>query len=44
MSPDGRGLTMAERETKSSDDLDFTKKSRHLWVQCENCYGLYIDG
>ena len=43
MSPDGRGLAMAERETKSSDDMDFTKKSKHLWVQCENCYGLYID-
>nr|UTM09706.1 acetyl-CoA carboxylase carboxyltransferase beta subunit [Monanthes muralis] len=26
--------------TKSSNDLDVTQKYRHLWVQCENCYGL----
>lgn len=26
--------------TKSSTDLDVTQKYRHLWVQCENCYGL----
>nr|QNO33976.1 acetyl-CoA carboxylase carboxyl transferase beta [Paeonia delavayi] len=26
--------------TQSSDDLDVTQKYRHLWVQCENCYGL----
>nr|YP_009490181.1 acetyl-CoA carboxylase carboxyltransferase beta subunit [Itea chinensis]AWH11624.1 acetyl-CoA carboxylase carboxyltransferase beta subunit [Itea chinensis] len=26
--------------TKSSNDLDITQKYRHLWVQCENCYGL----
>nr|QWQ52692.1 acetyl-CoA carboxylase carboxyltransferase beta subunit [Eryngium planum] len=25
---------------KSSNDLDVTQKYRHLWVQCENCYGL----
>nr|QXO89428.1 acetyl-CoA carboxylase beta subunit [Caesalpinia pulcherrima] len=25
---------------KSSNDLDETKKYRHLWIQCENCYGL----
>nr|YP_009864165.1 acetyl-CoA carboxylase carboxyl transferase beta [Petermannia cirrosa]QKE32160.1 acetyl-CoA carboxylase carboxyl transferase beta [Petermannia cirrosa] len=23
-----------------SNDFDITKKYRHLWVQCENCYGL----
>nr|QBB68393.1 acetyl co-A carboxylase [Geocaulon lividum] len=23
-----------------SNDLDVTQKYRHLWVQCENCYGL----
>uniref|UniRef100_UPI0030E08C19 acetyl-CoA carboxylase beta subunit n=1 Tax=Sedum lushanense TaxID=3114545 RepID=UPI0030E08C19 len=26
--------------TKSSNDLDVTQQYRHLWVQCENCYGL----
>ena len=26
--------------TESSNDLDGTQKYRHLWVQCENCYGL----
>nr|YP_009920685.1 AccD [Polemonium chinense]QMS48444.1 AccD [Polemonium chinense] len=26
--------------TESSNDLDVTQKYRHLWVQCENCYGL----
>nr|WCI19025.1 acetyl-CoA carboxylase beta subunit [Myriophyllum aquaticum] len=26
--------------TKSSNDLDVTQKYKHLWVQCENCYGL----
>nr|YP_010389256.1 acetyl-CoA carboxylase carboxyltransferase beta subunit [Arytera litoralis]UPQ44576.1 acetyl-CoA carboxylase carboxyltransferase beta subunit [Arytera litoralis] len=25
---------------KSSNDPDVTQKYRHLWVQCENCYGL----
>ncbi|KAD5318265.1 hypothetical protein E3N88_18211 [Mikania micrantha] len=25
---------------ESSTDLDVTQKYRHLWVQCENCYGL----
>ena len=25
---------------ESSNDLDITQKYRHLWVQCENCYGL----
>nr|WRW10935.1 acetyl-CoA carboxylase subunit beta [Gleadovia mupinensis] len=29
-------LTLRE----SSKDLDATQKYRHLWVQCENCYGL----
>nr|QWE49870.1 acetyl-CoA carboxylase carboxyltransferase beta subunit [Grielum grandiflorum] len=24
----------------SSNDRDVTQKYRHLWVQCENCYGL----
>ncbi|KAL0532156.1 hypothetical protein IC582_030971 [Cucumis melo] len=31
-----KNLTTTER----SNDLDLTKKYRHLWVQCENCYGL----
>nr|YP_010118372.1 acetyl-CoA carboxylase beta subunit [Pilea plataniflora]QQY86000.1 acetyl-CoA carboxylase beta subunit [Pilea plataniflora] len=26
--------------TESYNDLDGTQKYRHLWVQCENCYGL----
>nr|YP_010644081.1 acetyl-CoA carboxylase carboxyltransferase beta subunit [Saxifraga yushuensis]WBQ57658.1 acetyl-CoA carboxylase carboxyltransferase beta subunit [Saxifraga yushuensis] len=26
--------------TSSSNDLEVTQKYRHLWVQCENCYGL----
>nr|YP_009572534.1 acetyl-CoA carboxylase carboxyltransferase beta subunit [Acleisanthes obtusa]QBE87650.1 acetyl-CoA carboxylase carboxyltransferase beta subunit [Acleisanthes obtusa] len=25
---------------ESSNNLDRTQKYRHLWVQCENCYGL----
>nr|YP_010865822.1 acetyl-CoA carboxylase subunit beta [Maesa japonica]WGT92029.1 acetyl-CoA carboxylase subunit beta [Maesa japonica] len=25
---------------ESSNNLDVTQKYRHLWVQCENCYGL----
>nr|YP_009769847.1 acetyl-CoA carboxylase carboxyltransferase beta subunit [Labichea lanceolata]QIT00549.1 acetyl-CoA carboxylase carboxyltransferase beta subunit [Labichea lanceolata] len=25
---------------ESSNDLDETQKYRHLWIQCENCYGL----
>nr|YP_009573744.1 acetyl-CoA carboxylase subunit beta [Menyanthes trifoliata]AZA07217.1 acetyl-CoA carboxylase subunit beta [Menyanthes trifoliata] len=32
----GSNLTIRE----SSTDLDVTQKYRHLWVQCENCYGL----
>nr|QXG83069.1 acetyl-CoA carboxylase beta subunit [Stylidium petiolare] len=31
-----RDLTRKE----SSNDLDVSQKYRHLWVQCENCYGL----
>nr|YP_010345471.1 acetyl-CoA carboxyltransferase beta subunit [Lycianthes radiata]UNZ89219.1 acetyl-CoA carboxyltransferase beta subunit [Lycianthes radiata] len=27
-------------ERESSNDLEVTQKYRHLWVQCENCYGL----
>nr|YP_010010097.1 acetyl-CoA carboxylase beta subunit [Fagus japonica]QNU39983.1 acetyl-CoA carboxylase beta subunit [Fagus japonica]QNU40065.1 acetyl-CoA carboxylase beta subunit [Fagus japonica] len=38
--PDGRDLTITETETENSNDLDLTQKYRHLWVQCENCYGL----
>nr|YP_010206200.1 acetyl-CoA carboxylase beta subunit [Pedicularis shansiensis]UAX19385.1 acetyl-CoA carboxylase beta subunit [Pedicularis shansiensis] len=30
-------LTLTE---KSYNDLDTTKKYKHLWVQCENCYAL----
>ena len=25
---------------ESSNDLEVTQKYKHLWVQCENCYGL----
>nr|YP_010622837.1 acetyl-CoA carboxylase beta subunit [Barringtonia asiatica]WBF92736.1 acetyl-CoA carboxylase beta subunit [Barringtonia asiatica] len=32
----GNDLSIRE----SSNDLDVTQKYRHLWVQCENCYGL----
>nr|YP_009751915.1 acetyl-CoA carboxylase subunit beta [Cyclanthera pedata]QIT04733.1 acetyl-CoA carboxylase subunit beta [Cyclanthera pedata]QWQ50069.1 acetyl-CoA carboxylase carboxyltransferase beta subunit [Cyclanthera pedata] len=35
-STDGSDLT----RTESSNDLDVTQKYKHLWVQCENCYGL----
>nr|YP_010630362.1 acetyl-CoA carboxylase beta subunit [Hillebrandia sandwicensis]WBN97405.1 acetyl-CoA carboxylase beta subunit [Hillebrandia sandwicensis] len=35
-SMDGSDFT----RTESSNDLDVTQKYRHLWVQCENCYGL----
>nr|YP_010219662.1 acetyl-CoA carboxylase carboxyltransferase beta subunit [Ensete superbum]UCC34781.1 acetyl-CoA carboxylase carboxyltransferase beta subunit [Ensete superbum] len=27
-------------EEVESDDFDINQKYRHLWVQCENCYGL----
>nr|YP_010138567.1 acetyl-CoA carboxylase carboxyltransferase beta subunit [Boehmeria nivea]QQH14535.1 acetyl-CoA carboxylase carboxyltransferase beta subunit [Boehmeria nivea] len=36
ISTDDNDLTIRE----SSNDLDVTQKYRHLWVQCENCYGL----
>nr|YP_010312285.1 AccD [Nymphoides peltata]ULF03120.1 AccD [Nymphoides peltata] len=32
----GSNLTIGENST----DLDVTQKYKHLWVQCENCYGL----
>ena len=35
-STNGSDLTIR----KSSNNLDVTQKYRHLWVQCENCYGL----
>nr|YP_010637785.1 acetyl-CoA carboxylase carboxyltransferase beta subunit [Saxifraga consanguinea]WBQ50427.1 acetyl-CoA carboxylase carboxyltransferase beta subunit [Saxifraga consanguinea] len=35
-STNGSDLTI----TTSSNDLEGTQKYRHLWVQCENCYGL----
>nr|QIQ27168.1 acetyl-CoA carboxylase beta subunit [Osmoxylon novoguineense] len=35
-STNGSDLTIRE----SSNDLDVTQKYKHLWVQCENCYGL----
>nr|QWE50230.1 acetyl-CoA carboxylase subunit beta [Biophytum sensitivum] len=35
-STNGSDFTISE----SSNDLDVTQKYRHLWVQCENCYGL----
>nr|YP_010143432.1 acetyl-CoA carboxylase beta subunit [Peganum harmala]QQL04639.1 acetyl-CoA carboxylase beta subunit [Peganum harmala] len=35
-STNGSDLTIRE----SSNDLELTQKYRHLWVQCENCYGL----
>nr|UDY68607.1 acetyl-CoA carboxylase beta subunit [Cephalaralia cephalobotrys] len=35
-STNGSDLTIRE----SSNNLDVTQKYRHLWVQCENCYGL----
>nr|YP_010520302.1 acetyl-CoA carboxylase carboxyltransferase beta subunit [Cotinus obovatus]UXP75333.1 acetyl-CoA carboxylase carboxyltransferase beta subunit [Cotinus obovatus] len=37
-SPNGSYLTRSRRE--SSNDLEVTQKYRHLWIQCENCYGL----
>uniref|UniRef100_UPI00315CE934 acetyl-CoA carboxylase carboxyltransferase beta subunit n=1 Tax=Cercocarpus ledifolius TaxID=32221 RepID=UPI00315CE934 len=33
-STDGSDLTI------SSNNLNVTQKYRHLWIQCENCYGL----
>nr|YP_010625521.1 acetyl-CoA carboxylase beta subunit [Chrozophora sabulosa]WBG94250.1 acetyl-CoA carboxylase beta subunit [Chrozophora sabulosa] len=37
-----RTLTNSSNLTRkeSSNNLDVTQKYRHLWVQCENCYGL----
>nr|YP_010958682.1 acetyl-CoA carboxylase subunit beta [Euphorbia jolkinii]WNA17738.1 acetyl-CoA carboxylase subunit beta [Euphorbia jolkinii]WNA17823.1 acetyl-CoA carboxylase subunit beta [Euphorbia jolkinii]WNA17908.1 acetyl-CoA carboxylase subunit beta [Euphorbia jolkinii]WNA17993.1 acetyl-CoA carboxylase subunit beta [Euphorbia jolkinii]WNA18078.1 acetyl-CoA carboxylase subunit beta [Euphorbia jolkinii] len=35
-STNSRDLAIRE----SSNDLDITQKYKHLWVQCENCYGL----
>nr|YP_009578058.1 acetyl-CoA carboxylase carboxyltransferase beta [Gonocaryum lobbianum]QBK32675.1 acetyl-CoA carboxylase carboxyltransferase beta [Gonocaryum lobbianum] len=35
-STNGNDLTIRE----SPNDLDVTQKYRHLWIQCENCYGL----
>nr|YP_009646937.1 acetyl-CoA carboxylase carboxyl transferase beta [Cephalotus follicularis]QCX32014.1 acetyl-CoA carboxylase carboxyl transferase beta [Cephalotus follicularis]UZT28316.1 acetyl-CoA carboxylase carboxyltransferase beta subunit [Cephalotus follicularis] len=35
----GSDLTLRE-SSNDSNDLDVTQKYRHLWVQCENCYGL----
>nr|YP_010224305.1 acetyl-CoA carboxylase carboxyltransferase beta subunit [Lannea coromandelica]UCS08221.1 acetyl-CoA carboxylase carboxyltransferase beta subunit [Lannea coromandelica] len=37
-SPNGSHLTRSGRE--SANDLQVTQKYRHLWIQCENCYGL----
>nr|YP_010396312.1 acetyl-CoA carboxylase carboxyltransferase beta subunit [Ampelocera edentula]UQJ74650.1 acetyl-CoA carboxylase carboxyltransferase beta subunit [Ampelocera edentula] len=40
-STDDNDLTIRESSKRdSSNDLDITQKYRHLWVQCENCYGL----
>uniref|UniRef100_A0AAU7ZZ17 Acetyl-coenzyme A carboxylase carboxyl transferase subunit beta, chloroplastic n=1 Tax=Haplophyllum tragacanthoides TaxID=3230264 RepID=A0AAU7ZZ17_9ROSI len=40
-STNGSDFTISESSTsESSNDLDVTQKYRHLWVQCENCYGL----
>nr|ARI46802.1 acetyl-CoA carboxylase carboxyltransferase beta subunit [Olax imbricata] len=33
-----KGSDLIRKE--NSNDLDLTQKYRHLWVQCENCYGL----
>nr|YP_009319060.1 acetyl-CoA carboxylase beta subunit [Henriettea barkeri]APA18157.1 acetyl-CoA carboxylase beta subunit [Henriettea barkeri] len=35
-SKNGIDFTLSENST----DFDLTQKYRHLWVQCENCYGL----
>nr|YP_010467159.1 acetyl-CoA carboxylase carboxyltransferase beta subunit [Saxifraga saginoides]UVF29067.1 acetyl-CoA carboxylase carboxyltransferase beta subunit [Saxifraga saginoides] len=41
-STNGSDLTSSSGSdlTSSSNDLEVTQKYRHLWVQCENCYGL----
>nr|YP_009562911.1 acetyl-CoA carboxylase carboxyl transferase beta [Sinojackia microcarpa]YP_009627185.1 acetyl-CoA carboxylase carboxyl transferase beta [Sinojackia sarcocarpa]QAV58436.1 acetyl-CoA carboxylase carboxyl transferase beta [Sinojackia microcarpa]QCC62114.1 acetyl-CoA carboxylase carboxyl transferase beta [Sinojackia sarcocarpa]QTT78639.1 acetyl-CoA carboxylase subunit beta [Sinojackia microcarpa]QUT08999.1 acetyl-CoA carboxylase carboxyl transferase beta subunit [Sinojackia sarcocarpa]QUT09082 len=36
ISTNGNDLTIKE----NANDLDVTQKYKHLWVQCENCYGL----
>lgn len=38
----GSDLTIRASSNKreSSNNLDITQKYKHLWVQCENCYGL----
>ncbi|XP_058003276.1 acetyl-coenzyme A carboxylase carboxyl transferase subunit beta, chloroplastic-like [Hevea brasiliensis] len=36
ISTSGSNLIIRE----NSNDLDVTQKYKHLWVQCENCYGL----
>nr|YP_010614384.1 acetyl-CoA carboxylase beta subunit [Saussurea gnaphalodes]WAS32307.1 acetyl-CoA carboxylase beta subunit [Saussurea gnaphalodes] len=35
-----RTRTSGKTIPESSTDMDVTQKYRHLWVQCENCYGL----
>nr|YP_010330936.1 acetyl-CoA carboxylase carboxyltransferase beta subunit [Forsskaolea angustifolia]UNY34241.1 acetyl-CoA carboxylase carboxyltransferase beta subunit [Forsskaolea angustifolia] len=48
ISTDDSDLTISENSnisenyniSENSNDLDVTQKYRHLWVQCENCYGL----
>nr|YP_010544884.1 acetyl-CoA carboxylase carboxyltransferase beta subunit [Veronica chamaedrys]UYG22862.1 acetyl-CoA carboxylase carboxyltransferase beta subunit [Veronica chamaedrys] len=34
----GKSSDLTQRER--SNDLDANQKYRHLWIQCENCYGL----
>nr|QHN53602.1 acetyl-CoA carboxylase carboxyltransferase beta subunit [Parietaria debilis] len=38
ISTDDSDLTITE--SSNDNDLDGTQKYRHLWVQCEDCYGL----
>ncbi|CAI0390265.1 unnamed protein product, partial [Linum tenue] len=43
ISTNGNDLTIRESSNdprESSNDLDVTEKYRHLWIQCEICYGL----
>nr|WRY70169.1 acetyl-CoA carboxylase subunit beta [Viburnum tinus] len=35
-----RSESAGSRIRTSTNDSDLTQKYRHLWVQCENCYGL----
>nr|YP_009864757.1 acetyl-CoA carboxylase carboxyl transferase beta [Uvularia grandiflora]QKE32752.1 acetyl-CoA carboxylase carboxyl transferase beta [Uvularia grandiflora] len=37
---DSDGNDFNIREGSNDIDIDISKKYRHLWVQCENCYGL----